>query len=44
MSWNYKCPQPEDYDTLEEYEEAVRAYEAAEEEYVERYLERKRDA
>ena len=39
MSWKCKRPQPEDYNTQEEYEEAVKAYEDAETEYIERYRE-----
>lgn len=42
MNWNkrHKCPSELDYDTEEEYEEALAAYEDAENDYVEAYLER----
>lgn len=36
-------PRAEDYGTYEEYEAAVAAYEAAEEEYIEEYLENARN-
>lgn len=45
MSWNYRYPRAEDYDTEEEYEEACEAYERAEDDYadecIERYYEEK---
>ena len=43
MSWNYKYPSPRDYDSEEEYEEACAAYETAEDNYIEDYLERVRE-
>lgn len=44
MSWKYKYPSLEDYDSEEEYEEACAAYESAEDDYAEEYLERVRKA
>lgn len=42
--WKYREPSPEDYDTEEEYQDALQAYENAEfqyeEECLERYLDR----
>lgn len=38
--WKYREPRPEDYDTQEEYEEALAAYESALYDYCEEYLER----
>ena len=43
MSWNYKYPSPGHYDSEEEYEEACEAYEYAEDNYIEDYLERVRE-
>lgn len=39
MSWNYKEPSREDYDTDEEYESALRFYDDAENDYIDRYVE-----
>ena len=41
--WKYREPRPEDYDTDEEYQEALAAYESALYDYCEEYLERDRD-
>lgn len=38
---HYKMPMPQEYDTLEQYEEAMRLWEWAEDEYAEYYRERK---
>ena len=38
--WKYREPRPEDYDTQEEYEEVLAAYESALYDYCEEYLER----
>lgn len=38
--WKYREPRPEDYNTVEEYEEALDAYESALYDYCEEYLER----
>ena len=43
MSFRYREPRPEDYDTQEEYEEAVALYESALDDYCDSYLERERD-
>lgn len=44
MNWNQRHPYPrkEDYSTDEDYEEAVKYYEYAEDSYVDEYLEWKR--
>ena len=39
MSWNYRQPKRSDFDTLEEYESALAAYERAEDDYVDQYVE-----
>lgn len=41
MSWKYRYPREEDYDTEEAYEEACAAYESAEDDYVDEYIERR---
>lgn len=33
-AWNYNEPRPEDYDSLEEYERALAAYDAALDQYL----------
>jgi hypothetical protein len=43
MAWKYREPQPSDYETDEEYEEAISAYESAMDDYCDEYLERQRD-
>jgi len=40
MSWRYHRPQEEDYDTEEEYERDLEAYERALDDYADDYLER----
>lgn len=40
MSWKYRYPSREDYDTEQEYEDACAAYEYAEDLYAEEYRER----
>ena len=42
MSWKYKYPSMDDYDTIEEYEDAVEAYEMAEDRYADEFIERNR--
>lgn len=42
MSWKYREPQREDYDTDEEYEEAYDAYENALDDYCDWVEERRR--
>jgi hypothetical protein len=42
MAFRYKEPQRSDYETDEEFEEAIAIYESAMDDYCERYLERKR--
>lgn len=42
MSWRYSAPCRCDFDTIEEYEDALRYYEDAEDMYAEEYLERQR--
>lgn len=39
MSWNYRQPKRSDFDTLEEYESALAAYERAEDDYADQYVE-----
>lgn len=39
--WKYREPSPEDYDSNEEYQDAMDAYDAAESLYEERYYEEK---
>lgn len=43
MSWKNCGPSREEYDTEEEYQEALEAYESALDDYVEEYLERRRE-
>ena len=43
MSFRYREPRPEAYDTQEEYEEAVALYESALDDYCDSYFERERD-
>lgn len=43
MSWNYRAPQRCDFDSEEEYEEALMCYEDAEDMYAEEYYERTRN-
>lgn len=43
MAFNYKYPSRDEYNTDEEYEEAVRLYEWAEDQYIDEYEERSRD-
>lgn len=43
MSWRYREPIRSDYDTQEEYESALSAYEDALDSYCEEYIERKRE-
>ena len=40
MSWNFREPEREDFDTQEEYQEALDAYYASEDAYVDAYVER----
>ncbi len=40
MSWRYDRPRFEDYDTEEEYEQALEGYERALDDYTDDYLER----
>ena len=42
MSWRYSAPQRCDFDSDEEYADAMRYYEDAADMYAEEYLERKR--
>lgn len=42
MSWKYAAPQRCDFDTEEEYEEAMSYYEDAADLYAEEYIERSR--
>lgn len=42
MSWKYAAPQRCDFDTIEEYREAMRYYEEAADLYAEEYMERMR--
>ena len=42
MAFKYKEPVRSDYDTDEEYEEAIAIYESALDDYCERYIESKR--
>ena len=44
MSWRYSPPAIEDYDSIEEYEEAMSLYESAEDDYAESYHERIRES
>ena len=39
MGWKYRAPQPCDFDTEEEYQEALAYYEDAADAYAEAYLE-----
>jgi hypothetical protein len=39
MSWNYSEPDRDEFSTDEEYEEALRAYESAEDDYCQDYEE-----
>ena len=39
MAWKYRYPLPEEYDTLEDYEEACKLYEWAESQYVDECVE-----
>lgn len=41
MSWGYREPERGDYDTEEDYREALDAYDAAECGYIDEYHERK---
>lgn len=43
MSWKYSAPQRCDFDSAEEYREAMRYYEDAADMYAEEFLERTRD-
>jgi hypothetical protein len=43
MSWRYTAPQRCDFDTIEEYQEAMSYYEDAIDLYAEAYFERSRD-
>ena len=38
--WRYRMPSPEDYDSDEEYQDALDAYDAAESFYVDESIER----
>lgn len=38
--WRYRMPSPEDYDSDEEYQDALDAYDAAESFYVDECMER----
>lgn len=42
MSWKYKYPSRDEYDTEEEYEEACAAYESAESLYEDMYRDEQR--
>lgn len=42
MAFRYREPLRSDYDTDEEYEAAIEAYESAMDDYCERYLEERR--
>lgn len=42
MSWRYRKPQLDEYDTEEEYEDALRAYENALDDYCDWVEERRR--
>lgn len=42
MSWRYSYPKESDYDSLEDFYEAVEAYYAAEDQYSEEFYERTR--
>ena len=39
MAWKHRYPLPEEYDTLEDYEEACKLYEWAESQYVDECVE-----
>ena len=39
MTWKHKYPSPDEYDTLEDYEEACNLYEWAESQYIDEYVE-----
>ena len=39
--WRYRMPSPEDYDSDEEYQDALDAYDAAESFYEDKCIERK---
>lgn len=43
MSWNYRRPMPDQFDSEEEYEEAVSSYDNAEAMYIDACLERERE-
>ena len=43
MSWKYTFPKVSDYDTMEEYQEAVDAFYVAADSYAEEYYERTRN-
>ena len=40
MAWKHKYPLLKEYDTFEEYEEACKLYEQAEDQYVDECIER----
>ena len=40
MSWKYRLPDSRDYDTEEEYQEAIDAYCSAEDDYADECMER----
>ena len=37
--WKYRVPSPGDYDSDEEYQDALAAYEYAESQYIDEYIE-----
>ena len=39
MAWKYRYPLQEEYDTLEDYEEACKCYELAEDQYIDECIE-----
>lgn len=41
MSWHYHRPSPDEYITDEEYQDALRAYDDAESQYIDDYVEMK---
>ena len=41
--WKYHEPRPEDYETEEDYEEALAAYDRALDDYIDDYVDRRRE-